>query len=223
MKKFFWLSLLAASILGAANAASAAIIYEQMGIVSGQDEFSKSDTNGKHFIAQDFTIQDSWILNKLTFNAHTYGPEPVTDVYVNIYANDPTTLIGIGPQLSSQHITGSFTGKEVGTHWSYTLRDYTVSLADVTLMSGTYWVALHVDPYQGNGLSWTIAKDGTYPDSRVRRGYDSPTWMTDWYWTGWYYEHAFKLEGAPVPIPGAIWLLGSGVAALVGFRRTRQA
>lgn len=41
-------------------------------------------------------------------------------------------------------------------------------------------------------------------------------------------RHRFRLDeavlgihGAPVPIPGAVWLLGSGLLALIGIRRTK--
>ncbi len=35
------------------------------------------------------------------------------------------------------------------------------------------------------------------------------------------YQHdlAFQLNGSPVPIPAAVWLLGSGLIGLAGVRR----
>ena len=37
--------------------------------------------------------------------------------------------------------------------------------------------------------------------------------------TGKSLDMAFVITGEPVPIPGAVWLLGSGLIALVGLRR----
>jgi len=221
MNRLWKLLLLGIIILGTANVASADIIHDQLGATgSGQWEFSVTNASGKHFVAQDFPVYDSCILNKLTFRAHTTATtDPVTDVWVNIYADDGT-LVGLssGSLLSSQHKTGSYTGTYAGTWGLYTLRDYSVRLSPVTLNPGTYWLALHIDPYQGNDMHWTIAKDGTYPDSRVRW-----SWNDGNNWDGWYYEHSFRLEGSPVPVPGALWLLGSGLVAVAGLRRRKSA
>jgi hypothetical protein len=33
----------------------------------------------------------------------------------------------------------------------------------------------------------------------------------------------FRTELSPVPIPGAVWLFGSGLVGLIGFRKKRLA
>jgi hypothetical protein len=33
---------------------------------------------------------------------------------------------------------------------------------------------------------------------------------------------AFKVKGSPVPIPGAIWLLGSELAGIIGLKNLKR-
>lgn len=43
--------------------------------------------------------------------------------------------------------------------------------------------------------------------------------IPNWTLSGWEDNLAFELTGNAVPIPGAVWLLGSGLIGLAGFRR----
>lgn len=68
------------------------------------------------------------------------------------------------------------------------------------------------DPYDSNGTWSEMYQDGG--------------WMAaiggDWHETsfdGTTLQVTFSGTGSVVPIPGAIWLLGSGLVGLVGFRR----
>lgn len=65
--------------------------------------------------------------------------------------------------------------------------------------------------------------------------YDGATWKIDTSYFGsdgvyqikWEYDPQvailYQIDAQPVPIPGAVWLLGSGLIGLVGIRRKKKA
>ena len=88
---------------------------------------------------------------------------------------------------------------------------------------GTTVTAGNVDGwFMSNGIynnSAGVVTDGVWGTS------DGSTWTLasgNYYNNGtMYYAPAFSVNGTPVstPIPGAIWLLGSGVLGLIGMRK----
>jgi hypothetical protein len=189
--------------------ASADVIYEQLGNNgSGHNPFSQ----GNNYVAQDFTVNGSYYLNRLTFNAFTTdGTLPITDVFVNIYTDNAGS---IGSLVDSEHITGSFSGTVTGNNDYYTFRDYSVSLDNIFLTSGTYWLALHVQPTQTD-MHWTIPLWGSI-------GYGSLISVDGGLnYSSYDYEHNFTLEGcsSAVPEPASMLLLGLGLFGIAGFRK----
>ena len=65
-----------------------------------------------------------------------------------------------------------------------------------------------------------IVGDGSYLDSSGDVIYDPyPTWGS----AGFDLDAVGVINQSPVPIPGAVWLLGSGLLGIVGIRRKRTA
>lgn len=66
-----------------------------------------------------------------------------------------------------------------------------------------------------------VVGDGNYLDSNSHIIYDAyPTWGS----AGFDLDAVGVLhQGSPVPIPGAVWLLGSGLLGIVGIRRKKTA
>jgi hypothetical protein len=62
----------------------------------------------------------------------------------------------------------------------------------------------------GQNLATVLNVDPTvrFPAGMIGLGIDAETTIND-----------FQITGNPVPIPGAVWLLGSGLIGLVKFRR----
>jgi hypothetical protein len=207
MKKVLGMILVVGMILLTGNLLHAAIIYEQYGnIGSGNNPFCY----GSAFVAQDFTVAGDSQLTKLTFNAFTTEyTVPLTDIYARIYTNNNGA---IGSLMYDNHITGSFAGVVTGSDYGYIFRDYKVTLPAQNLTAGVYWLALMVGPAQWD-MHWTTPTWDTIGyESKI--SYDSGTT-----WYDYSTEHAFRLESSAVPIPGAIWLFGPGLAGLAAIRR----
>jgi hypothetical protein len=85
----------------------------------------------------------------------------------------------------------------------------------VALNQGTqYWVVLAA---QGNGyFSWN--ENINLPGSVAIKGLQGYP-DTNWHVNSSIYTPVFDVNGTPVPIPGAVWLLGSGLLGLVAIRR----
>ena len=86
---------------------------------------------------------------------------------------------------------------------------------------GTSWIELahwdgvdHGDFSNGTTDTWAI---GDCSELQVAFRYvTSDTWQ-------WYYQvDNFEISGNQVPIPGALWLLGSGLLGLIGIRKKRS-
>ncbi|NOS81640.1 MAG: hypothetical protein HOP32_08685 [Nitrospira sp.] len=95
-----------------------------------------------------------------------------------------------------------------------TLHHLNLSLYDVTLNALVAQSASTVDNTQN---LWLKLSGGDRYELRVTAGEAANF--------SWDYALAWRLEGspAPVPIPAAVWLFGSGLAGLVGLARCRRA
>ena len=95
-----------------------------------------------------------------------------------------------------------------------TLHHLNLSLYDVTLNA---LVAESASALDNTENLWVTLLGGNRYELRVTAG--DPANFS------WDYALAWRLEGspAPVPLPAAVWLFGSGLAGLVGFARRRRA
>jgi hypothetical protein len=77
-----------------------------------------------------------------------------------------------------------------------------------------------VNLYFDNILRGTIASAETpsYFETAFL-GITSDSWTTGSFGSGTYTDFAYGTGSAPVPVPAAVWLLGSGLMGLIGVRR----
>jgi hypothetical protein len=106
--------------------------------------------------------------------------------------------------------TFNFTGLSVAP----TLYSASSTLHPVLSEATTYWIVLAP---QGNGLFGWYEDDTLSGPLAARRDLlaSDPNWQT----VSALHPTYFAVEGTPVPIPAAAWLLGSGVVGLVVLRR----
>ncbi|BDQ34999.1 VPLPA-CTERM sorting domain-containing protein [Pseudodesulfovibrio portus] len=137
------------------------------------------------------------------------------------YMGDITTLnVDLDPTVNhvltwNVHNTGGpigFLGKVVMNGGETFFSDATTGMWE-TNFSGTYQIA-NIDTWNGN-LS-------RYMDDSERAAYGDGYWVAP----GSYYAADMLVSfsyTAPTPLPGAVWLLGSGLIGFVGLRRKMNA
>jgi hypothetical protein len=97
--------------------------------------------------------------------------------------------------------------------------EFDFDIPQQNLAAGTYWLALHNGPLTEStrlAFFWeTTNNNGTSLGQEDIAPFDGV-------WASNGYEHAFQLYNNAAPIPGAVWLLGSGLLSLVGLRKSRK-
>src|SRR4051794_17749722 len=194
MKQFrtlFALVVIAAVMtLGAAKADTLAYSNGSHSASDGNNPFTS------RFVAQNFSLSQASVLDKLVFNVFTAGDTIApTAIHVNIYQDN-------GGSVGSLLMGGSFTKgagvvTDTGVFGFYTLKDYTVNLPLWSLGSGNYYIALQADPSQWN-FHWTITNDSSHS------GNDYIGDGTNF--SNYNFDHEFELytdsgETNPVPEP----------------------
>jgi hypothetical protein len=96
---------------------------------------------------------------------------------------------------------------------------YGLNITPIFLTPGTYWLGLHNGPLTtsiGANFYWeTTAANATLTGREDETPFDVDGWSAT------SSEHAFYLTGDPVPEPGTLFLIGTGITGL-GLLRRRQ-
>jgi len=91
------------------------------------------------------------------------------------------------------------------------------SVGSLILGAGTYWLGLHNGPLTTDSRKdyyWeTTSANATIRGNEDKSPFDDGSWFNN------IQEHAFQLYGTQVPVPGAIFLFGPGLAALALLRK----
>lgn len=198
MKKMYVVGLVAGMIFaGAAATASAAPVNLVVNGDFGLPVYSNA-SNSNGWTTSLIDGSGGWLVENLN---------PSNKVFVLNHSGGG----GSGDPTAYQVITGltpgatyRLTGDYRGYHYNYTnvTPGFSVDVDDVS-----------VGKFTSAGGWASFAFDVVAPDTDLKIGFRGEIDSTD-------YDFAIdNISLSPVPIPGAVWLLGCGLAGLVGLRR----
>ncbi len=152
--------------------------------------------------AASFQSSSDFTLDSLMFPFAT-GSDVSTQVFATIEIKD-----GLD---SSSNVLESF---DIGSQ-GYGIQLYTVPSADHPQLAAgkTYYIVASGSP--GRSIQWFVNDQGYTGLYQYNSG--TGAWKP---LSG--NSPAFAVYGSPVPIPGAVWLLGSGIAGLAGIARKKM-
>jgi hypothetical protein len=187
----------------------AAVVYDNFGsgmsfdVSAGQGVGSQADEE----YGLSFTPSESGYVSRLTVAVSSYSGagEVVFSLYDNNLGEPGTVLESFG--LSN-------------------LPDFESSFSpQIMNASGTTYLDSS-QPY------WLIASQPNHPDTAVWQSstvlMDTLIAFRDTQFTSWVampheYQWTLRVETGEVPIPGAVWLFGSGLLGLIGIARSKKA
>jgi hypothetical protein len=204
-----------ALILAAPAAQAATLIYD-----NGAPDSVAGLEMAAYLPADTFTLATPQTVTDVrfwAFKAVGYGdPDPGVyngSIVWQIYA-DSGGQPGITPLATGTVTPVGVYDHNTGQGLSYR---YDFSITPQTLSAGTpYWLALH-----NGSLTEIDTSNFVWETSNESSGlavFDVPPFSGSWSSVGGY-SFAFELYGNPVPLPGAVWLLGSGLLGLIGLRK----
>ncbi|MCP3873157.1 MAG: VPLPA-CTERM sorting domain-containing protein [Desulfobacteraceae bacterium] len=170
------------------------------------------DTGEPDYLGQWAVFSNQWVAGQFTLNqAYT-----ISDIEGNFRGDGGTlTMVVYGdsanlPDTNNEFLNGQITVSDThpGANKWYSLSGLSLNLA-----AGDYWLAYEVrtgDTYNGSVSLFM-------PDPLDAYVYSTDAGTT--YTPG--SSFALRIQGDPVPIPGAVWLLGSGLIGLAGLRRKK--
>jgi len=140
------------------------------------------------------------------------GWTPTAGAYLTIQNNvlDINGYGKLGSTVYDTWTTPSISGNKLTYSGNYTLSANT-----------TYWLVLHDSVSQGIAYTTGTNKELNFGASlpEIYNNFETAS-GTPYYWALEFGPTMFAIN--PVPIPGAVWLFGSGLAGLVGIGRRRM-
>ena len=208
MKKFFGIVLITLLLFSLVGIAEASLIIDtgiptetNGGPVLGDAQFLA----GEIYLDQDYYITD--IYGYMT--GHLDPSATTGSLSLVIYGD-----LGSTPDRYDEIFVGSFSVPQIDiyeTDW------YGMSDLNLFLQSGNYWIAFEVrtgDTYVGGMPRYSPNPLNGYAFFSL----SSSSWA-DWNSTDLGFQVYGQTDNPAVPIPGPVWLLGSGLLGLTGLRR----
>ena len=164
---------------------------------------SQFDLSNYQWLSAQFTIDQPYELTDIEgyFGTYRFGTGIVT---LAIYDDSSG---GELPDINNERFSDTFSWPTSGPVWSG------LNGISWSLPAGTYWVSFEVRDDEETGYV-AIRYNVSNPLSNYARTISAGDWLAD--------DSAnigVKILGNPVPVPGALWLLGSGLIGIVGIRR----
>jgi hypothetical protein len=197
-----------AAVLLAPGIASASFVLDTGTPTSISGGLDVLTTN--QWYAAEFTLSSTENISSLSAYLE---PLDSTAFQFDIYSNTNFTTTRIG-SLQTLDATPA----------TYTAAGWNTTTVNYTLGPGTYWLALEVTTSAGRGgtgldlpTTGISTSTGTAPAQAFAYGAGTGAEFTASN-TGF----GVQMAASPVPLPGAVWLLGSGLAGLGALRRRRS-
>jgi hypothetical protein len=96
---------------------------------------------------------------------------------------------------------------------------YDFYIGPQALPAGNYWLGLHNGPLNTYDIDLCDFYWQTTDSNGTVTGHEFEPDGVNTVWRSNFSEHAFQLYSNTVPLPGAIWLVGSGLLGIMGWRR----
>lgn len=215
--KLFAIAILA----GAVSAANAAVLWDNNVIPNGVNGRALSPPAFPNIrVVDDINVGGpGWIVNMVKFNILedvNFTRGSTVDIYIyNDNGGAPGTLNTTWAGLSFNAIN---TGNSYFGRPDF---QYDVSVPNQVLTPGTYWIGMRNPNGGGSGTNYWMTSDGGPDGTGTSTGYFSLDGGTTWQAEGAGWQHAFVIEGQPVPEPATMLAIGAGLAALAARRRRK--
>lgn len=171
-------------------------------------QFTGNFNTGNDVFTYNFTLTEDTLA---TFETFGYAGGTLADGTSVADGGFDSTLTLFGPTTLFPTPVTSATGDDVEDRESASSEFSWDDLITLTLAPGNYTIALSQfdNEWDNNTQSWTGSADDTFIDS----GYFQRTSA---------YALQVTLEPAPVPVPAAMWLFGSGLFGLLWNVKRKQ-
>lgn len=205
MKKYVMLFGLAVLfILSTASLTTAAVVYEQLPGAWGAFNINW------HEHADDFILDQTTNISGISWwGTDNYGPYLVT-IYKHGTDGKP------GDVLTSY--TGALSG--VADSDNDNRLKFTAPIMFTAKAGVKYWLSVQDENADWNGWYPSGSPEVLYFDEHWVKDYSYPDWGHDPAYGDYHRDLSFSLQGdALVPVPAAVWLLGSGLIGLLSLRK----
>ncbi len=203
------------SLLSLPSMASAAIIFSQGFNPSSFTGNGSSDFGSNNQKADNFTVQQDSILGSVSWlGLYHGGATPSADNFtLRLFQSNASNL----PNTTffwSENVSNLITRTATPSTTFAGLFTYEATLsAGVSLTAGTtYWLSIVNNVGTSNLNDWGWAAS-SLTGSAASRSFDTESWVNS--------NGTYQFQLTSVPVPGAIWFLGSGLLGLVFSKRKR--
>lgn len=180
--------------------------------------------------AAQFSISADSIVETVGFTALVDGSNPPLSIDWKILSDNGLPQTMLAEAFSASFVTTTnpdLASVSSGVNY-YDIFDYVVDISDLSLSSGIYWVAFHVNNNAAVRDTYWAASEGG--DELSARSIDGGSWENDYFYSD--PNHlglAISITGSvddisAVPVPAALPLFGTGLAIMgfIGWRRKRK-